>query len=182
MKMKLLISAVIAAAVCSNAFALHITKGKLISHKEWTTGNAIASYQPGTKTLQSMKRTLAKLDVNPSTPIFLASETRNAVAHVGERVSVNNNAFIWVKNNTESTRNYYYNFNICATKSDSIIECVYAYEQIELEPNGEFNNALSPELTVKFNEPGVYETTASSFVMGASRTMISDSRANITVS
>jgi hypothetical protein len=166
MKIKLLVSMAIAAAVGSNAFALEISKGKLISHKEWSTGGAIASSQPGSKTLESVMRRHKSMlkSENSVSYYFLEAETAPATGRVGEPVSVSNNAFVYARNDTSETQTYNYNFSICTNKSDHIIECVYAGDVIELLPGGFFSNTAQPVLTVKFDKPGSYSTMADSIV------------------
>lgn len=184
MQIKLFISMAIAAAVASNAFALQITKGKLISHKEWTTGGAIAASLPGTKTLASIMRD--KNIMRPGrthTSYFLQAEAAPVSGHVGERIPVSNDAYIYAYNDTNEIKHYQYNFNICAIKTEKITECVNSGDVVELQPGGSFHNFGQPVLKVKFDKAGTYVADAASTLYeGNTKTSVSVSLADITVS
>lgn len=98
MKIKFLISLAVAAAVGSNAFALDITKGKLISHKEWATAGAKATYLPGTKTRKDIQPEGMKgIKLSESTNTIYV-DTESTTAHVNEPVSVSNDGYVWIYN------------------------------------------------------------------------------------
>ena len=80
MKIKFLISMAAAAVISSNACALEISKGKLLSHKEWATAGAKASYLPGTKTRQNLQRETikGKMLTNSDSSIFAETESTTA--------------------------------------------------------------------------------------------------------
>lgn len=182
MKIKLLVSMAIAAAVGSNAFAVQITKGKLVSHKEWTTGGAVAAYLPGTKSLDSLLRDKSMMKQTRIQPYhYVSADTAPVHGLVGEALSISNDAYVYAYNGSNEIQKYSYTFDICTNRSEHINECVYTFDEIELQPGGNFYNASQPVLKVKFDKPGTYQTIASSYIFSNGLSSGSASIADITV-
>lgn len=182
MKIKLIISMAIAAAVGSNAFALDISNGKVISHKEWATAGAKAAYLPGTKSRQSIQDIKGMKLSASSNAVY--SDTESTTARIGEPVTVGNDGYIWIYNSSESTQNYQFNYSICAEQNANITECVYSEDRIELQPHGYLSDSRKPTVTMKYDTPGSYNIYASAFYMsdnGWTR-VFGDSAGTITVS
>lgn len=182
MKIKLLISMAIAAAVGSNAFALEITKGKLISHKEWATAGAKASYLPGTKTRQTVLDSKGMKLSGSSNAIF--SDTESTTTQVGVPVTVGNDGYVWIYNSTETVQNYRFVVSMCADQNDEIIECVYSEDNVELQPHGYLSDSRKPSVTMKYDTAGSYNIFASAYYVsdnGMTR-VFGDSTGTITVS
>lgn len=158
MNIKLLVGLVCAAAIGSNAFALQITKGKLISHKEWATDGAVASYLPATKTFEGVK----KAGLLTKTALELTAETESVAVTVGAPVTISNDAWIWVMNTSDEVKQYRYTFYICAFVNANTSDCVYAEDLVELQPHGAIYTGAKPALQVAFDKTGVYDTWAGS--------------------
>ncbi len=181
MQIKLFISAIAAAAMASNAFAVEIKNGRLLSHKEWTTGSATASFSPGTKTLQDILRKHPQMKSISSLPTSVASDARPTTGRVGETIAANNDGFVFVVNDTEETREYRYTILMCAQKTDNMQECAYSFDHIELEAGGVFYASKLVALKVKFDKPGLYEAYGEAFVFTNSKIMSSYAITDITV-
>ena len=160
MKVKLLLTTAIMAAIASNAFALHITKGKLLSHKEWATGGAVALTMPTNKTKATAMRMLdQQTSIQPS---LIVAGIENFTTTVNEPVTINNSGFFWFENTTVSSKTIWLMTSICAQHNVNTSECVYSYDRFIVEPGGNVNGTVFPALKVAFPQPGTYVTTASS--------------------
>lgn len=163
MKPKVIVGVIIAAALCSQVYALQITKGKLVSHREQITNGAKGLFATGTKTLQSLKPQgdQAASDVFPA---GLIADMTSLTTTIGVPVDVKNQAMIAVTNTTNVSRDYNYNVVTCA-KSDisDNTECVQYFNVITLEPNGSFWDAIAPTLTMTYQTAGVYNTYAGTY-------------------
>lgn len=182
MKIKLIISMAIAAAVGSNAFALEISKGKLISHKEWATAGAKAAYLPGTKTRQNIQDIKGMKLSESSNAVY--SDTESTTAKVGEPVTVGNDGYVWIYNASEAVKNYRFEYSICADQTANIMECVYSEDVVELQPHGYVSDSRKPTVTMKYDTAGSYNIYAGAFYMtenGWTR-VFGDSAGTITVS
>src|SRR4051812_15255019 len=94
MKIKLLTaSLVFAAIVSSNSFAVEITKGKLIQHKEWTTSHAKAVFRD-----INPSQLKSKLKLNSSRTQF--THTLLDIGHgvAGQPTSIDSIGFIYYQN------------------------------------------------------------------------------------
>ncbi len=160
MKVKLLLATAMMAAITSNAFALHITKGKLLSHKEWATGGAIALTMPTNKTKASLMRMLDQQ--NSIQPSLVVAGIDNFATTVNEPVTINNNGFFWFENTTAASKTLSLMTSICVQHSVNTLECVYTFDRFDLEAGGYVELNIFPALKVAFREAGTYITTASS--------------------
>lgn len=163
MRLNVIVSTMIAAAVCSQAYALQITKGKLISHKEKFTMGAKGVVTPGTKTLQSLK---AKGNEAPNDifPVGLIADMQPVTTIAGSSIDIGNNAFISVTNTSNQTRDYNYTVVTCAASEvANNTECVQYFNVISLEPNGTFWDSVQPMLTMTYHARGVYNTYAGTY-------------------
>lgn len=164
MKLKVIVGIALATALCSQTYALQITKGKLISHKQWTTNGAIGKFLPGKKTLQSVQHKTDIDDPNDLLPVGLFSVMQSVNTTVGTPVDIANNALIYVTNNTSQVRDYNYNIVTCAaTETPDTTECVQYFDVISLEPNGSFWDSVSPVLTMNYKTAGTYNTYAGTY-------------------
>jgi hypothetical protein len=178
MNIKLIIGLICTAAIGTNAFALQITKGKLISHKEWATDGAVASYLPATKTLASVQ----KAGQLTKTALELSAETESVATTVGAPVTIANDASIWVMNTSDEVKQYRYTFYICAFINANTSDCVYTEDLVELQPHGAIYTGAKPALQVAFDEAGVYDTWAgSTFTTLPMQTQMSQSSSTGTI-
>jgi hypothetical protein len=173
MKLKIIISIVVATALSSQAYAMQITKGKLISHREWATKGVKASFGISTRTRKDMK-----LDDNPNIiPSANFAETHSVLAKVGQPVSVKNDGFVTIANTTNHTRTYQIFMRICADAITSgNVECLNYENEISLEPGGSYVDAPVPTLTITYNEPGTYSSYAMTWYYGSNQSADEDGR------
>lgn len=164
MKFTTLVGAVCAAVIFSQAYALQIHKGRLISHKEWSTGNAIPAFLPGT--LHAKKSLM-------EAPIQVLAETGSESVRIGDSVSVGNNALIQVLNNSNEIKSYVASLEFCAFLQNHITDCMFSEDIVELEPYGDLDLAKKLLLTLKFTKAGVHEIRARSIVIGEDDEIVS---------
>ncbi|OGT44199.1 MAG: hypothetical protein A3F42_04150 [Gammaproteobacteria bacterium RIFCSPHIGHO2_12_FULL_37_34] len=145
------------ASMATSAFALEIYKGRLITHKEWTTGNAKGFFK-ASKMIPELK---AKgLDAEHSYS-YIYSYAASIKSSVNTPVNVSGENYISLYNDTRTKELYHYTFSVCARNSDHTAQCAYYYDEIELEPGGYANSAEQPILQVTFAKPGNYNGWAS---------------------
>lgn len=181
MNIKLLIGLVCTAAIGTNAFALEIIKGKLISHKEWASDGAVASYLPAPKARLSMKNA----GLLNKTGLEVIAETKSAATTVGQPVTISNDGWIWVNNLSEEVKQYRYTFSVCANVAENTTECAYTEDVVELQPRGGIYSGSNPALQLTYDKPGVYDMYAASFFTTSpmqSQVSMSSSSGTITVS
>jgi hypothetical protein len=142
---------------------LEITKGKLISHKEWASDGAVASYLPGTKSFKDVVDSGSSANMLGRTGTQITAETHSVATTVGQPVTIANDGFVWIINTSDEVKQYRYNFHICASNLESQTECVYTEDVVELQPRGSFASARKPTLELTFDKPGVYNMYAQSF-------------------
>lgn len=181
MKITHIICAAITAAVSANTFAIEIHKGKLISHKEWSTGGAMTAFVAGTKTKQTMMQAHKQVS-DGSSYAYLESEFRPVSTLTGRVVELKNDAGVYIANNTDQTETYQYFVSICLERFTGMAECVHSRDFVELAPGGAFSLSNLPVLRAKFEQPGNYTVYADSVLYNNGKQMVSSSVGDVTVS
>lgn len=161
MNKKLFVGA-IAVVLSANSFAFDIYKGKIVSHKEWTTGNVSAVLKKAD--LKSALLKMKKQDQDNFAYSYLFAKISNATGVVGVPTEVAGGHDIYVQNDTASSKVYNYNINVCVNTSAQESSCAFYFDEITLEPGGYFSNAAEPAVMVKFNQSGDYKIFASSYL------------------
>jgi hypothetical protein len=183
MKLTPIIGIALAAAISSNAFAVEVTKGKVLKHKEWSTGKVKASYAKGSKTLAAMKQ---KIKLDGPVPTYTFAETRPVSVNAGDTFSISNDSFTFIHNNTSEVHYYTMESSICVERTDNAVECVYSWDYVELQPDGDITAVSMPTLTTSFADAGTYHTDASTYFSGGTQNKffsnLSSSSATVIVS
>src|SRR3990167_9102818 len=161
MKEKLLLGLALASMVTSG-FALEIDKGHVVSHKEWTTGNAKGFFKPGKMTAEMMKMKGMRSDAYSYSSLY--SYVTSAKGTVNTPVEIDGDNYIYAYNNTQKAETYHYSFSICAHNSDHTAQCAYYYDELVLEPGGSASSMEIPSLQVTFMKPGTYNSEVSSYL------------------
>ncbi len=168
------------AIISSSSFAVEIENGRLLQHKEWSTGNIKVSFQP-----QNIQTIISKLDknklemsnqslqsnkyhVNDEGEILVAigSELAPAKGVVNLPITVTGNQFFGVKNRSSIAQKYAYTFSICVYPSGSAPQCANYADTVELQAGGKFINHLAPVLQFTANKAGTYKTNLFISVQG----------------
>lgn len=150
MKTKFMLSLVAAAVVSSPVMALQVVKGKVISHKEWSTSGVSASYLPPIAAKQGLSHGASYLSIG----------VRPQQVAVGEKATVVNDSALYLTNSSGKTHSYYIVNSICVLLDLNNEECVYSKDIVELEAGGMLYSTKRPALTVALQNPGVYPTIA----------------------
>lgn len=175
----LLFTAAVTALVGANTFAAEIHKGKLLSHKEWSTGNLKFSFAKANsadlaKLVQSQKLAGKSGSYTMATLSFATAQS----AAVGEAVTLtgmNRAEFI---NATDSTQKYGYISGVCTDVSATESQCAYYYDQFELEPQGSYGTDAQPTLQYTYAQPGSYSKTIFSYVDTEDGDVLNESASN----
>lgn len=160
MKGKLLLGLVLV-TITTSSFALEIDKGRVINHKEWTTGNAKGFFKPGKMTNEMMKGQGWHGNSSYSSLYSYASSTQGTV---NTPVNIEGDNYIYAHNDTEKDEIYHYTFSICAHNSDHTAQCAYYYDELVLQPGGSASSSEIPSLQVTFTKPGKYRSDVSSYL------------------
>ncbi len=184
MKLKMITCLTLATILGSNVYALQISKGKLIAHKEWATGGAIVNIKAGTQTKKDVMQSRALAHQLSSSATAISARTFSVNTTVGQPATVSNDMFAIISNDTSEVHEYYVGSDICVTLHSNMTECVYVQDIYELQPGGQVFESKAPTLDITFKEAGVYQVTAYSFFSGESSSIISNSSSTglITVS
>lgn len=148
----------IAAVVCfgSNAFAMEIYKGKVISQKVWSNDGSKAA-------VVAKRNPHARHDTDNSYEDVVSSISSWST-NVNEALKINNTNYIALKNNSDQTKRYYIVESVCSQTSDNFNRCLYYHAQIELEPTGAANINETPFLEMVYSKPGHYRVNSTSTV------------------
>lgn len=150
MKIKFLLACVVMATLSTNASALQIHKGKLLSHKEWSTGKAKLSLAKAIIAKRSLK------DNTDGTWSSLTSEIHPATGLVNQMIAIKNEANIYLQNNSDHEQTYELRFSICAMPAKDSYDCVDTWDTIQLQPGGHFSDPDALVLNIAFDQPGEY--------------------------
>lgn len=158
MNLKQILSLAVIAGVSSHAFAMEISHGRIISEKAWSTD--------GKKVTFAKKSPLARAKEGAPDSQELSVSIESATGKVGEPVTLTGNHKIVIHNETASNQTYFYNISVCVLFDDNTNHCVYQSKHLELSEGGYFAVDAEPELTLAFNAPGSYVTSATTWIRG----------------
>lgn len=172
MKKKLLLACMaFTSIIATHAFAADISKGKVIQHKEWSTGQVKAVFH-------EVKKPLLKSNEGRAT--VTTSDIDVAYGTVGIPVTVSATTRIYIRNMTGTTQTFRYNAAVCANTTAQDLECAHYFDVIELEPDGSYRQDIEPKMIVSFNQAGKYDIRAFTSLDGHNRvTSNSNSKAII---
>lgn len=163
MKRKILIALSILSLASSQAFAIEITDGKLISHKESTTG---APNKVSFKELKATKYELSKLKNKFSNHYVYAAAKASEMRwdeSIGYMFAAGEQRY-HITNFTDSHQTYKIEKSLCIYKASgadvkAVETCHISDDEIELAPNGSFSENIMTDLyghIIKDSDPGVF--------------------------
>lgn len=168
MKGKSLIALAIASLISANLFALEITKGHLIKHKEWVTGNAKVTFKQGKHALDRNSHQ-KHFDGHEVAYNFVSSGLEAQTGVVGSATKIDSEHFFHIFNQTNAVQKYFYNFTVCADTymngTQEHEQCAHYYDEIELQPGGIASSNIVPELELFYDTAGRYSVSAYSSVV-----------------
>lgn len=172
MKAKLLLGLIFTSIVSINSYAMEITKGKLISHKEWTTGNITGSFKEIIKGKNS-KFSLLPLQnqKNLELPTNLSVVMASSYAYennglTGTDIIFTGSSYAIIYNKTSSPQTYRIitNFSLHFDEhsgngnnnnnNSGMNDSVTSEDVVTLDPQGEFFSMRHPVITKNFAMPG----------------------------
>lgn len=159
MKLKPIFALSLAAIVSTNCMAIEITKGKLLSHKEWSTGKVSSFSNIITKSnrLQVPPAILnKKVDPDAVDRIYASSQINKVESIAGKGTTISGYAQTMITNGTE-THFYDVTTRLCTGKANGNVDdnCVIIHDSFMLDPSGEARISPNPQLTLAL-DPGYY--------------------------
>lgn len=165
MKRKFILSLGVASLFCSNAFAMEIVSGHLISHKESTTGPSKALFKEidVKDNLFSGMQSLLKLPQDSKQNQFVAASVQaNDVAPsvLGSFFHLSGLHRDFIMNMSAETQTYVIRHNICVDimKNEGIYQtdtCASSIDQVAIDPKGKIGNVKEMDLNVVLSDPSV---------------------------
>lgn len=151
MKTKLLVSAILV-SLTTSAFAIEITNGKLISHKEWTTDNSIKlAVKPSDKNLN-----LAILKKSGSylpEYIFIRDDLDKTMkVVVGSEIKLSGTTMTFISNSHTTPHKYKIVTEICGALPSDI--CGHTEDVVTLNPYGTIQLNSAPTLSINYDTAG----------------------------
>jgi len=166
MKVKSLVCLAFASIVSVQAFALEIYKGHVISHKEWSTGNAKGAFVAGHMTNQSLRLTRPVASRGEGDFVSSYSHISSSSGKAGVPAIVIGDGMVYIANGSQGSKQYAYQYTVCAEIADKTEQCLYSYDEIELDADGYFQESRQPQLQLTFATPGDYHILTATMIMG----------------
>jgi hypothetical protein len=171
MKRKILFTAMLS-LLTAQAFSMEITKGKLISHKEWTTDKRIVGHLQELKLTKSKAFHYQSKDVASFDSIKAKAEMPSFFSNVNTDTTLHGDTIVDISNYTEKEQTYNITREICTylipnqlhVNDDPVPNppnplgiCFVAWDVISLDPSGRIQLNQSPTASMKYAKPGVYQ-------------------------
>lgn len=147
-------------AMSTQVFSMEIYNGKILDHKEWTTGGARATYIYNAKTKGHLRH-LSNLEDENNFSDMLTSSIASDFASIGKSLEIQNGYHLSFSNQSKSKKRYRYTFSVCATDDSNLSQCAHFSNSVELNPGGYFNDSDSrPALKMNYRKPGKHFISA----------------------
>jgi hypothetical protein len=165
MKVKSIVCGTLAILACTQVFALDITKGHLISHKEWTTGNAKGHFVASNAQAFQKSKMMGDPVTNSNNESYTNIDVVNTVSNMP--VTITGNNYVRISNDSDMTQHYRVSYRTCSQidPTRDIEDCIFYSDIIALEPHGSFSDMKAPELQETYNVPGTYQTSSDTFIV-----------------
>lgn len=162
MKMKLIASCfALTAFMASQVYAVDIYKGKILQHKEWSTGK-------GKVIFKEIKNKNLRSNVGEAIASFSTVDV--VYGTVGVPVEVQGTSSGYIKNTTDSPQIFSFNTAVCAETNPFNTECLFYYDRYELEPGGHVHiEGIQPSISATFADAGEHNIFVSTQIEGVSR-------------
>lgn len=167
MKGKTTLALVCISIASTSALAIDIQHGKLLKHKEWTTGNVTKTaftVKPSSELLK-LKKPVQATNLSSSDHFGMSySKGNNAVGNQNERGEVTGFHAIQIHNSSNGSQRYRFDFSICAETSSNTTACSFYSDEIELDTGGIAMVALDSIIDPLFTDSGDFKTFSSTFL------------------
>lgn len=156
-------------AISVNSYALEITKGKILQHKEWTDGKITATYLHSSKNLLQLKHPNAlKQSSNDQGSQYSYTQIMSHIGpkegKTGLQANVEGSHDINFYNQTKNNKTYYYLLSTCIETAPKKTICAYYSDLVELEPEGSLYDTLQTQLKYVFEKTGTYKSTSGTYL------------------
>jgi len=151
MKFKIIFT-VMLITLTNNALAMQIEGGRILSSKTWTKGNVSGHFEDGNE--------------KNSNRAHVTSSIQDVSAYQKEIFMVPGHHWVNILNQTSEKQIYAVTYQVCVESKDE--RCIYRLDNIELKPNGYFENVCSSYLNTNFEDLGIYKTSGLTMVEGES--------------
>lgn len=154
MDLKKILCLLAAVAFNTQAFAIEIYKGKLLSHKVTAT--------PGAKTT-SAKITYMQQHPSGAKGYFAHTFFKSPMVKVNEAILLGNMHDVYVYNDSNEEHQYQIFMSVCALTDDmSTMHCVRFDDVVSLQSGGYVREDVMPQLTMQYGVAGTYGVDAES--------------------
>lgn len=150
--------------VSVNSFASELYKGKILEHKEWSTGKVKVmfndSHAPNTF-----------LDINHQLPhaklsddgYYVKMETSaiNSAGTVGLPILTQGNLMLLVENTGDGTKFFAYTLTVCLGTSEHESLCSNYFDAVQLDPEGYIFTTIAPAQQYAYGQAGTYKDQVS---------------------
>jgi hypothetical protein len=177
MRKKSLIGLALISLVSFNTYALTITKGHLISHKEWSTGDIALNFKNLKPSSLSHKLALPK--TGPNTSVTVVTWLPPISGAIGATIPISGLNELYVYNSSTSSQTYGYQFGICVNTTTHDSQCTYTDDQFSLDAGGYAKADDSPTISLSFDTPGTYQTSAVASVLANDNSEYTSNSSNI---
>lgn len=153
MKKQYIILSLLSLLTATNCFAVDIYNGKIIKHKQWTTGEAKAIFHE-TKDMNDQSTSI------DDTVSMTSSDVGTVQGVVGKPVEIKSNHYSYLVNHTDKAQSFHYTMGTCAVAANHKEHCAYYFDEVKLQPKGYLTKMLEPTLSLTFDKPGTYDLYA----------------------
>lgn len=167
MKNKVLLIFILSLLSTVNSFAIQITGGKLISHKEWTQGNVIKSSFKDITSSNTSRIPVSRFKKNETIENWITASSRTirsdeASIPVNKDITFSGVSHIHILNDSDSVQKTYsiiHTMNVfppCPSEPGHLCPTLFSIVEdvVMLEPNGSAFIEKEPTLTTRFDSPG----------------------------
>lgn len=165
---RIILGLVLIIELVSTAFAFKIHNGRLIEHREWTTGNAVLRVKDTTdkdqvKPVKLIFKEMKKdIFTENKDGVLLHNKvfTNNETGIVGTETVIDGYINAYIENfysDTAKTYSIYSNF--CLSEN-----CAKSSYKIQLDPGGYFELGVKRAVSFNFETPGSYKAILTSLV------------------
>jgi len=165
--MNRIITCLILTVICSNNYALLISKGRVLNHKEWSDqgmSNAKISDVNFQQT-SSITKSIHHQDIGFSTAtneaIGISNIIHKATVVINQKIIITGGVKTYIENFTNTTHVYTVKSMMCAYANH---DCSYTLDTIELAPGGKIQSRKSIELSHTYNKVGTNLTYIATWV------------------
>lgn len=182
---KIIIGLLVSCIASSSTFALKITQGKVLKHKEWTTGNITkATYTTKDNAFSADIKKIASEGNDITSSIFTFAGTNTLNGKAFEPAVATGYSSIIMTNASNETKTFLFTLETCVNLADGKQNCAIRQDTIDVEPNTSALNTQNPSIEYTFDKAGIYPLTvkAAAVELASSSSSMSKSLSEMNIS